>query len=171
MAYYPPSVKTNWEAKQQVALPPRPRADSNSSYVVLSETAKDKHGVYSSKSSAKEKKKRRKKPKSVTGNCSRTVRTLNDGYQIKSHLEHHGCCHGLCYHRFLQFLVLFFSVAALTLGIVMVFGGLGPAQRCRACNETEGKLTSSAVESASFLKWMPPFISSLVILVLFDLNN
>ncbi|XP_073248622.1 uncharacterized protein [Porites lutea] len=138
MAYYPPSVKTNWEAKQQVALPPRPRADSNSSYVVLSETAKDKHGAYSSKSSAKEKKKRRKKPKSVTGNCSRTVRTLNDGYQIKSHLEHHGCCHGLCYHRFLQFLVLFFSVAALTLVIVMVFGVLGPAQRCRACNETEG---------------------------------
>ena len=165
MADYPPSVKTNWEAKQQVALPPRPRADSNSSYVVLSKTAKDKHAVYSSKSSAKEKEKRRKKPKSVTGNYSRTVRTLNDGYQIKSHLERHGCCHGLCYHRFLQFLVLFFSVAALTLVILMVFGVLGPAQRCRACNETEGKLTASAVESAAFLKWMPPSISSLVILV------
>ena len=48
------------------------------------------------------------------------------------------CCQGLCFHRLLQFLVLFFSVAALALVILMVLGILGP-DRC-SCNQ-KGELT------------------------------
>ena len=142
MADYPPPFN-NWEAKQRAASKPRERVDSTSSYVVLRETAKHKQGVNSSKGNAKETKKRKTPKKEETSNREnrRNVTTSNRGhFQDKGRLEHRSCCRGLCFHRLLQFLVLFFSVAALALVILMVLGILGPADRCHACNK-EGELT------------------------------
>lgn len=119
-----PSTENNREPKQH-----RTRADSTSSYVVLRETAKLKRGINSSKNNAKETKQPRKRGR-------KQEKLKRDNGQVES--RSNKCCQGLCFHRLLQFLVLFFSVAALTLVILMVLGVWGP-DRC-SCNR-KGELT------------------------------
>ena len=113
-----PSTENNRESKQN-----RARADSTSSYVVLRETAKLKRGINSPKNNAKETKQPQKRGR-------KQEKLKRDKGQVES--RSNKCCQGLCFHRLLQFLVLFFSVAALALVILMVLGVLGP-DRC-SCN-------------------------------------
>ena len=122
------STKDNRESKVYKPSNTRPRLSSDSSYVVLRDTAKLKKGI-------RKKKERRKaakgQEKSVKGN---KPGKLNPGHPHNKQ----ECSGGLCIHRLLQFLVLFFSVCALTLVILMILGILGP-DRCPAC-KNKGKM-------------------------------
>ena len=119
-----PSTENNGEPKQH-----RTRTNSTSSYVVLRETAKLKRGINSSKNDAKETKQPQKRGR-------KQEKLKRDKGTVES--RNNKCCQGLCFHRLLQFLVLFFSVAALALVIVMVLGILGPDRY--SCNQ-KGELT------------------------------
>ena len=132
-----PSTENNHDPKQH-----RTRVDSTSSYVVLRETATLNPGANSSNRNAKQTKQRRKsakKPEKSNREDVRNVTTVNRGHlHDKSQVERptNKCSHGLCYHRLLQFLVLFFSVAALGLVILIVLGVLGP-DRCSCSQKGE----------------------------------
>lgn len=108
------------ESKQYKSSNTRPRLSSDTSYVVLRETAKLKQGVRKNNEGQKTGK-RQEKP-------SKENRPGKPSH-IHNKLE---CSSGLCIHRLLQFLVLFFSVCALTLVILIILGILGP-DRCPAC--------------------------------------
>lgn len=108
------------ESKQYKSSNTRPRLSSDTSYVVLRETAKLKQGVRKNNEGQKTGK-RQEKPSKEN----------RPGKPSHFHNKHE-CSSGLCIHRLLQFLVLFFSVCALTLVILIILGILGP-DRCPAC--------------------------------------
>lgn len=110
------STEGNRESKLYKPSNTRPRLGSDSSYVVLRETAKCKQGGQKS-----------------TKRQERSTKRNRSGRPHPNHSHNkNGCCSRLCIHRLLQFLVLFFSVCALTLVILMILGILGP-ERCPAC--------------------------------------
>ena len=123
------STEETHESKLYKPSNTRPRLGSDSSYVVLRETAKLSKGG--------QKKKGRRK----TVRWQEKPSKENRPGKPKSNHSHnkHDCSNGLCIHRLLQFLVLFFSVCALTLVILMILGILGP-ERCPACKNT-GEVT------------------------------
>ncbi|XP_068728552.1 uncharacterized protein [Montipora capricornis] len=113
------------------------RADSTSSYVVLrgGETTTPKQGINllnSEVKAAKQQKTVKKQEERRRKSRRRSVGRDQNGNQVERRaLE---CSSRLCIHRLLQFLVLLFSVAALAIVILMVFGILWPG-RC-PCNRT-----------------------------------
>lgn len=115
-------TEDNRESKLYKPSNSRPRLSSDSSYVVLRETAKCKQGG-----------RKNKKRQKTTKGQERSTKGNRPGRLHANHLHNKkGCCSRLCIHRLLQFLVLFFSVCALTLVILMILGILGP-ERCPAC--------------------------------------
>lgn len=119
------SLEGNRESKLHTASNNRPRLGSDSSYVALRETAKVKQGARKKKEGQKRAKGQEKRSK--------------DNRSVKpnpSHLPNTECCSGLCIHRLLQFLVLFLSLCALTIIILMILGILGP-DHCTCKNTGE----------------------------------
>lgn len=126
MADFVPSTGNNGEPQKQ-----RQRADSTSSYVILRETAKLKGVGNPPESKTKnETRQQRKDAKEREKPANRN----NSKSQLRRCSP--GCSHGLCFHRFLQSLVLFFSVAALVLVALMVSGVLKP-DRCPCSQKGE----------------------------------
>lgn len=96
-----------------------PRLGSDASYVALRETAK----LTRDTSNAKQKKQRHKATKKPR-NLHKQKKPLTS---TSSHTHNkHTRCSGLCIHRFVQFLVLFLSVSALAIVILMILGVVRP---------------------------------------------
>ena len=113
------------------------RADSTSSYVVLrgGEATTPKQGINllnSEVKAAKQQKTVKKQEERRRKSRRRSVGRDQNGNQVERRALK--CSSRLCIHRLLQFLVLLFSVAALAIVILMVFGILWPG-RC-PCNGT-----------------------------------
>ena len=119
------SPEDDHESKLYTASNNRPRLGSDSSYVALRETARLKQGV--------RKKKERQKPAKGQEKRGKDNRSVKPNPR---HFPNTECCSGLCIHRLLQFLVLFLSVCALAVIILMILGILGP-DHCTCKNTGE----------------------------------